>query len=482
MHGGNVRLKAGAADADLDLVGLTGGGVGGIQLPLDGSDQGAHLHAVAAAGDAEFIAAVARQHAVIVGAHLFQNARQQHQCGIALQVAVLVVDVLEVIHVHHEEVQRAVGVAAVIGQLAFQIAQRHDTVADAGQGVHRELGLQHQHIHAHQPKRNAAAQQPAPGQPALQQKACRRRKREQQQGFQFLFGCFLLPVAQRPAAAEKGCCQIGKPHQLRPPEQGAAPQPFCIQIAKAVFVPRCQQHQQKQCHRCGAECQPAAVLHPCTPQLCLHIQKHQQAATRRQQIKQNAAPGVQPVGQGDAQILPRAQLRQRTAIIYDRQRPGKPQQRRKLPPGQTFIPHFLLRPQQDHQCDQTEPTDLSMRNRIHAATLSFTLGRLCAVRPFSALPTFLFRTNPLYQIHNKYATQTEKFVQKKTPERLSAFRCLLKNYFACGWVASLRRALSRIFSSVCSLRMCSALQASSAAVCSSTPSCTKKWVSSWWRL
>ena len=118
------------------------------------------------------------------------------------------------------------GVGAVIGQLAFQIAQRHDTVADAGQGVHRELGLQHQHIHAHQPQRNAAAQQPAPGQPALQQKACRRRKREQQQGFQFLFGCFLLPVAQRPAAAEKGCCQIGKPHQLRPPEQGAAPQPL----------------------------------------------------------------------------------------------------------------------------------------------------------------------------------------------------------------------------------------------------------------
>ena len=197
--------------------------------------------------------------------------------------------------------------------------------------------------------------------------------------FSSSLGGFLLPVAQRPAAAEKGCCQIGKPHQLRPPEQGAAPQPLCIQIAEAVFVPRCQQHQQKQCHRCGAECQPAAVLHPCTPQLCLHIQKHQQAAARRQQIKQNAAPGVQPVGQGDAQLLPRAQLRQRTAIIYDRQRPGKPQQRRKLPPGQTFIPHFLLRPQQNHQCDQTEPTDLSMRNRIHAATLSFTLGRLCAV-------------------------------------------------------------------------------------------------------
>ena len=275
--------------------------------------------------------------------------------------------------------QRAVGVAAVIGQLAFQIAQRHDTVADAGQGVHRELGLQHQHIHAHQPQRNAAAQQPAPGQPALQQKACRRRKREQQQGFQFLFGCFLLPVAQRPAAAEKGCCQIGKPHQLRPPEQGAAPQPLCVQIAKAVFVPRCQQHQQKQRHRCGAECQPAAILHPCTPQLCLHIQKHQQAATRRQQIKQNTAPGVQPVGQGDAQLLPRAQLRQRTAIIYDRQRLGKPQQRRKQPPGQTFIPHFLLRPQQDRQRDQTEPTDLSMGNSIHAATLSFILGRLCAV-------------------------------------------------------------------------------------------------------
>lgn len=29
VHGGDVRLKAGAADADLDLVGLAGGGVGG---------------------------------------------------------------------------------------------------------------------------------------------------------------------------------------------------------------------------------------------------------------------------------------------------------------------------------------------------------------------------------------------------------------------------------------------------------------------
>ena len=63
VHGGDVRLKAGAADADLDLIGLAGGGVGGVQLSLDGDDQGAHLHAVAAAGDAEFIAAVARQHA-----------------------------------------------------------------------------------------------------------------------------------------------------------------------------------------------------------------------------------------------------------------------------------------------------------------------------------------------------------------------------------------------------------------------------------
>ena len=288
--------------------------------------------------------------------------------------------------------QRAVGVAAVVGQFAFQIPQRHDAVADAGQSVHRELGLQHQHIHAHQPKRNAAAQQPAPGQPALQQKACRRRKREQQQGFQFLFGCFLLPVAQRPAATEKGRRQIGKPHQLRPPEQGAAPQPLCIQIAEAVFVPRCQQRQQKQRHRCGAERQLATVLHPCTPQLCLYIQKHQQAAARRQQIKQNAAPGVQPVGQGDAQLLPRAQLRQRTAMIYDRQRPGRPQQRREQPPGQAFIPHFLLRPQQDLQRDQTDRTDLSMGNRIHAATLSFTLGRLCAVPP-------LFRSSNVPFLH-----------------------------------------------------------------------------------
>ena len=324
--------------------------------------------------------------------------------------------------------------AAVIGQLAFQIAQRHDAVADAGQGVHRELGLQHQHIHAHQPQRNAAAQQPAPGQPALQQKACRRRKREQQQGLQFLFGCFLLPVAQRPAAAEKGRCQIEQPYQLRRPEQGAAPQPLCIQIAEAVFVPRRQQRQQKQRHRHGAERQPAAVLHPCMPQFCLYIQKHQQAATRRQQIKQNTAPGVQLVGQGDAQFLPCAQLRQRAAMIYDRQRPGRPQQRREQPPGQAFIPHFLLRPQQDRQCDQADRTDLSMGNSIHAATLSFFLGRLYAVPTLSALPTFLFRTNPLYQIHNKYATQTEKFVQKKTPERLSAFRCLLKITLpADGW-------------------------------------------------
>ena len=309
---------------------------------------------------------------------------------------------------------------AVVGQFAFQIPQRHDAVADAGQGVHRELGLQHQHIHTHQPQRNAAAQQPAPGQPALQQKACRRRKREQQQGFQFLLGCFLLPVAQRPAATEKGRRQIGKPHQLRPPEQGAAPQPLCVQIAKAVFVPRCQQHQQKQRHRCGAERQPAAVLRPCMPQFCLHIQKHQLAAACRQQIKQNTAPGVQLVGQGDAQILPRAQLRQRAAIIYDRQRPGRPQQRRKQPPGQAFIPHFLLRPQQDRQRDQTDRTDLSMGNRIHAATLSFTLGRLCAVPPLSVLPTFLFHTDLLYQIHNRYATQTEKFIQQK--RRRNVFR------------------------------------------------------------
>ena len=90
-------------------------------------------------------------------------------------------------------------------------------------------------------------------------------------------------------------------------------------------------------------------------------------------------PGVQPVGQGDAQILPRAQLRQRTAMIYDRQRPGRPQQRREQPPGQAFIPHFLLRSKQDRQRDQTDRTDLSMGNRIHAATRSFTLGRLCAV-------------------------------------------------------------------------------------------------------
>ena len=275
--------------------------------------------------------------------------------------------------------QRAVGVAAVVGQLAFQIPQRHDAVADAGQGVHRELGLQYQHIHAHQPQRNAAAQHTPPGQPAVQHKARRRYKGEQQQHLKLLFGSFLLPVAQRPAAAEKGRCQIGKPHQLRPPEQGAAPQPLCIQIAEAVFVPRCQQRQQKQRHRCGAERQPAAILHPCTPQLCLHIQKHQQAATRRQQIKQNTAPGVQPVGQGDAQILPRAQLRQRAAIIYNRQRPGRPQQCREQPSGQAFIPHFLLRPQQDRQRDQTDRTDLSMGNRIHAATLSFILGRLCAV-------------------------------------------------------------------------------------------------------
>ena len=42
---------------------------------------------------------------------------------------------LEVIHVHHEEVQRAVGVTAVVGQFAFQIPQRHDAVDDAGNAV-----------------------------------------------------------------------------------------------------------------------------------------------------------------------------------------------------------------------------------------------------------------------------------------------------------------------------------------------------------
>ena len=50
-----------------------------------------------------------------------------------------------------------------------------------------------------------------------------------------------------------------------------------------------------------------------------------------------------------------------------------------LEPGQAFIPHFLLRSKQDRQRDQTDRTDLSMGNRIHAATRSFTLGRLCAV-------------------------------------------------------------------------------------------------------
>ena len=40
VHGGDVRLKAGASDADLDLIELAGGGVGGIQLSLDGGDQG----------------------------------------------------------------------------------------------------------------------------------------------------------------------------------------------------------------------------------------------------------------------------------------------------------------------------------------------------------------------------------------------------------------------------------------------------------
>ena len=106
-------------------------------------------------------------------------------------------------------------------------------------------------------------------------------------------------------------------------------------------------------------------------------------------------PGVQPVGQGDAQLLPRAQLRQRTAIIYDRQRPGRPQQRREQPPGQAFIPHFLLRPQQDHQRDQTDRTDLSMGNRIHAATLSFFLGRLCAVPPLFRSSNVPFSRRPI---------------------------------------------------------------------------------------
>ena len=48
--------------------------------------------------------------------------------------------------------------------------------------------------------------------------------------------------------------------------------------------------------------------------------------------------------------------------------------------------------------------------------------------------------------------------------------------------ASWSSACSRILASVSSLRICSALQASSAAIFSSTPSCIKKWVSRRWRL
>ena len=72
--------------------------------------------------------------------------------------------------------------------------------------------------------------------------------------------------------------------------------------------------------------------------------------------------------------------------------------------------------------------------------------------------------------------------EKGLPVRAVPFVVLGQSSFFRVLSASWSRAYSRIFSSVCSLRICSALQASSAAMSSSTPSCTKKWVSSRWRL
>ena len=72
--------------------------------------------------------------------------------------------------------------------------------------------------------------------------------------------------------------------------------------------------------------------------------------------------------------------------------------------------------------------------------------------------------------------------EKGLPVRAVPFVVLGQSSFFRVLSASWSKAYSRIFSSVCSLRICSALQASSAAMSSSTPSCTKKWVSSRWRL
>ena len=71
-------------------------------------------------------------------------------------------------------------------------------------------------------------------------------------------------------------------------------------------------------------------------------------------------------------------------------------------------------------------------------------------------------------------TATDKKMRLPRPGSLIFFDD--SGYFTLS-CASWSRAYSRIFSSVCSLRICSALQASSAATSSSTPSCTKKWVS-----
>ena len=60
----------------------------------------------------------------------------------------------------------------------------------------------------------------------------------------------------------------------------------------------------------------------------------------------------------------------------------------------------------------------------------YTLGRPYAVPSLSALPSFLFRTALLYQIHNKYATKTENFIQKERARRFKMASVVLWSYSA----------------------------------------------------
>ncbi len=189
---------------------------------------------------------------------------------------------------------------------------------------------------------------PRPGsQPCRRKSLPPAQAREQQQGLQFLLGCFLASSGSASSCSGERPPPDRQAPPASPPRTGCCPAaPLRIRMAPKPFSSRAVSSASKS-SATGAALSASlpAVLHPCTPQLCLHIRKHLAvAAARRQQIKQSTAPGVQPVGQGDARLLPRAQLRQRTAMIYDRQRPGRRQQRRSTAARADFYPAFSAAP------------------------------------------------------------------------------------------------------------------------------------------